>query len=114
MVYTFTANGAIGQLAVVKITGELTVAPATAGTDLIVGTAIQSVKDGENVPIQILGEVFHGYASGAITAGDKLVPTTDGDVIKNTTSATPYNFIAITTAADGEEVQMLAISGTVA
>ena len=109
--YAFTADGAITQGSIVKITGDLKVAVATAGTDNIIGTAIQGADDGETLPVQLLDGVAHGYAGATINAGDKLTVTTGGDVIPETTPGNPYFFIALTSAALDEEVQMFPIVG---
>jgi predicted transcriptional regulator len=114
MVYTFEATTDIEQLAVVKITGELQVATATADTDPVIGIALEGVKAGHNVPVQLLDGVLHGYAGATITAGDVLTPTAEGEVIPATTSGQHYWFIAITNANTDEEVQMFPRFGTVA
>jgi len=113
MIYTFTASEDLEQLNVVKLTGELSVGKATENTDTIIGVVLQSVKSGENVPVQLINEVLHGYAGATITAGDKLTVDTHGNVIPETTSGNPYFFVAITDAAIDEEVQFIPVKGTV-
>ena len=115
MTYTFTAGGTITQGAVVKLTGDFTVEVATAGTDKVVGVALQGADTGENLPVELNGALLRAYAGGVITAGDPLNPTTAGDVIKEVTASTDYMFIALEgAAASGDEVRILTQRGTTA
>ena len=113
MIYTFTASADIEQLNVVKLTGALEVAPATAGSDTIIGVALQSASNGENVPVKLIAEILHGYAGASVSAGDKLSVDANGNVVPETTAGNPFDFIAITDASTNEEVEMLPIKGTV-
>lgn len=79
------ADGAITARQAVKVSGQsaglLTVAQATAATDLFFGFALETVATGKTVRIAISG-TCEAIAAGAITAGthNLLSVTSDGEV----------------------------------
>lgn len=76
---TRTASADItgGQLVVVS--GNDTVAPSAADSAAWVGVAAQSVKSGEKVTVTT-GGVHELGATGAVAAGDAVIPATGGTV----------------------------------
>ena len=79
------ADGAITIRQAVKVSGQsggiLTVAQATAATDLFHGIALETVATGKTVRIAIAGKC-EAIAAGVITAGthDLLSVTADGEL----------------------------------
>jgi hypothetical protein len=79
------ADGAITARHALKVTGQsggvLTVAQATAATDLFFGFARETVATGKTLRVAISG-VCEAVANGAITAGthNLLSVTSDGEV----------------------------------
>ncbi len=94
-----------GQLVVVSGTG--TVAPSSVATHAWVGVAAQDVPSGQKVTIH-KGGVQELTATGAITAGDRVIPATAGTVAA-LGAGTDYSQVvgvALTTAANGAKVQV--------
>jgi len=82
---TCIADGAITNRHALKVTGQsgglLTVAQATAATDLFFGFARETVATGKTLRVAISG-VCEAIANGVITAGthSKLSVTSDGEL----------------------------------
>jgi hypothetical protein len=82
---TCIADGAITNRHALKVTGQsgglLTVAQATAATDLFLGFARETVATGKTLRVAISG-VCEAIANGVITAGthNLLSVTSDGEV----------------------------------
>ena len=72
-----TASAAIVKGQLVKISGDMTVAPATAGADAVIGVAMFDCESGGEVVVETEGLVYL-TAGGAITAGAYVGATTGG------------------------------------
>lgn len=86
---------------VVVISGDMTVAPSTEASAMVLGVAMFDAKEGDPVSVETEG-LFRLTASGAITAGDKVASAADGAVAKATDANTVG--IAINSASNGGEV----------
>jgi len=113
MTYTFTADAAITQGAIVKLTGDFTVDTATAATDKAIGVAEIGANAGDTLSIKLFGDIIRGYAGGTIAAGDNVVPTTAGDVVK-AASGDVSRLLALEPASTGDELRMMVETTTAA
>ena len=96
-----------GQL--LAVSGSGTVAPTTAATAAWVAVAGTAGAIGDNIPTHN-GGVQRLKATGAVTAGDILVPAANGTVATNAAPGAGQQVgVALTTAATGAlvEVQMV-------
>jgi len=101
-----TASAAItgGQLCAVS--GSGTVAPTGAAGATWLGVAAFDVANGERVTLH-KGGVQRLTASGAITAGDIVVPAAAGSVASNAAPGAGQQVgVALTTAANGASVEV--------
>ncbi|WP_130011997.1 capsid cement protein [Serinicoccus sediminis] len=102
--YQASADVTGGQL--VAVSGDGTVAPAAAASTKWVGTAGFDAKAGESVTVY-KGGVQRATASGAITAGDMVTSAASGRVATNATPGAGQQVaVAVSTAADGETVEL--------
>ena len=72
-----TASAAIVKGQLVKISGDMTVAPTAAATDPVIGVAMFDYKSGDEVVVETEGLVYL-TAGGIITAGAYVGATTGG------------------------------------
>lgn len=103
---TLTASADItgGQLVIVS--GANTVAPASAAASNWLGVARQDAKNGERVVVT-RGGVQSLTASGAITAGARVIPAANGRVVTIGAGNEDHAVgIALTTAADAAKVRV--------
>lgn len=108
LVTTKVADSEIKPARFVKVTST-GVAPATAGTDVIVGVmnANQPVKTGQATPVTLLGTAIV-EASAAIAAGDYVTATTDGKAVTTTTAGDTVRGVALEAAsADGDRIEVM-------
>jgi len=104
---TLKASAEITGGQVVAVTGSGTVGPAGAASATWVGVAANDAAVNDNVTVYS-GGVQHAAASGAITAGDLVVTAASGAVAKagDTPADGTILGIALTTAADGDDVRV--------
>lgn len=76
---TFTAGAAITGGQLLYVSGNRTASPTTASTPAWVGTAAFDAASGEKVTV-LKGGVQRVVASGAIAAGDRVIPAAAGKV----------------------------------
>lgn len=101
---TFSAATVKG--AAVKVTGEKTVAPTAAATDVSVGVSHFAVAAGQRGTFNLKGDVIPMVASGAIAAGAQVEVAAAGRVATKGTGAT---FGVAWTAAAGAGSELLVI-----
>ncbi|MEU7170321.1 capsid cement protein [Micromonospora tulbaghiae] len=82
------------------VSGNGTVAHATADSNAVVGTAAHDAASGANVTYHGRGQVHVSTAAGAITAAARLNSAANGTVASATAGVGNIG-IALTTAADG-------------
>lgn len=100
---TYTAVSDVSGGQIVALSGPRSVTPASNGAAEVVGLAAFDTKAGERVTVHS-GGVQRPVASGAITAGDQVQAAIDGKASTGTTN--PIG-LALTTAADGDQVEVL-------
>ena len=98
---TLTAGADITGGQLLYVSGVNTVAPTTASTASWFGVARQDTKSGDKVVV-CRGGVQKPVASGAITAGDRVIPGAAGTVVSSTAANSVGT--ALTTAANGATV----------
>lgn len=104
-----TASAAIEKGQLVKISGDMTVAPATALTDAVIGVAMFDYKSGDEVVVETEGLVYL-TAGGTITAGDYVGPAANGKCAKCANATDRHVGIAISSAvADGACIVKLSL-----
>lgn len=94
---SYAASAVVTGGRLCMVSGAKTVAHASANTDKWVGTAAQDTPIGQPVNMW-RGGVQQLVASGAVAAGDRVGPATDGKVAS---AATVKCGTALTAAADG-------------
>lgn len=99
---TFTATAPVTGGRLVEITGDRSVAHATADSAKVAGIAAFDAATGELVTVHS-GGVQRPIADGAIAAGDRVAAAADGKVATGTTNTIG---LALAEAADGETVQV--------
>ena len=77
---TLTAGAAITGKQLLYVSGVNTVSPTTASTPAWIGVARQDTASGEKVVI-VRGGVQELISSGAIAAGDRVIPGAAGAVV---------------------------------
>lgn len=103
---TRKASAAITGGQLVAVTGDGTVGPTSAATAAFFGVAGHDAANGDDVTIH-KGGVQRLVASGAIDDGDIVVAAAAGKVANNDTPGAGQQVgIALTTAADGETVEV--------
>jgi len=95
---TLTASGPITGGQLVAVSGVNTAAPTGGSVPNWLGVARQDAATGDKVVI-VRGGVQKLVASGAVTAGDRVIPATAGKVATSTAANTVGT--ALTTAVDG-------------
>ena len=104
-----TASAAIEKGQLLKISGDMTVAPATAGADAVIGVAMFDYKSGDEVVVETEGLVYL-TAGGTVTAGDYVGATTGGKCAKCANTTDRHVGIAISSAvADGACIVKLSL-----
>jgi Uncharacterized conserved protein (DUF2190) len=96
IVATTSATVTRGQL--LKVTGDGTVGPTTAITDIPIGVATHDAASGANVTMWPLVQPFELVASAAVTAGQVVEPSTVAGQVKVATTGTRLG-VALTTFA---------------
>lgn len=103
---TRVASAAVTGGQLVAVSGDGSVAPTAGATAAFFGIAGFDAAVGDNVAIH-KGGVQRPLASGAIAAGDIVVAAAAGRVATNAAPAAGQQVgIALTTAADGEPVEI--------
>jgi len=98
------ANGAITKGKLLMVTGDLEVAHATVGSNALIGVAMFDTEDTKPVAVECRG-LCKLTASGAITAGDRIVAGADGDVASyDVGSPSQIVGIALSSATIGADV----------
>ncbi|MEM0095908.1 MAG: DUF2190 family protein [Candidatus Bathyarchaeia archaeon] len=77
-VVAFTAGANITKGQIVKVTGNMTVQPATAATDAVIGVAVSNANSGGSVSVLMGCPVVWVTAGGTISAGAAVGATTNG------------------------------------
>lgn len=104
-----TASAAIEKGQLVKISGDMTVAPTAAATDAVIGVAMFDYKSGDEVVVETEGLVYL-TAGGTITAGDYVGPAANGKCAKCANATDRHVGIAISSAvADGACIVKLSL-----
>ncbi len=97
---TGVTSGAVTGGRQLMVSGNGTVAHATADSNAVVGTAAFDAASGQNVTFHGRGQVHVSTATGAITAAARLNSAANGTVASATAGVANIG-IAMTTAADG-------------
>lgn len=103
--FTLQASATITGGQLLAISGSETVAPTGSGTAIGLGVAARDAASGDKVLVRC-GGVQRIVASGAVTAGDLLIPAAAGKV-STQAPGTASNYVvgrALNTVADGGTV----------
>jgi len=108
-----TSSADISPYRMVKVSGIMTGAAATAGTDVVIGVTDGSVSTYNGTYNAPSGSVINFQqgpcvqieAGGAISAGGSIMPTTGGKGLAATGTGKYGSYVALqTAAADGEVI----------
>lgn len=105
---TATTSATVTGKQLLAVSGNGTVAPAGAASNAVVGVAAHDAASGSRLSYFPRGKVHVSTASGAITAGARLDAGAAGTVASATAAVTNVG-IALTTAADGADVEWMEI-----
>lgn len=98
---TLTASADITGGQLVEVSGVNSVQASSAASAKWLGTARQDTKSGEKVVV-VRGGVHPLKASGAITAGDRVIPASTGRVVTIGAGNAAHSVgTALSTAVDG-------------
>ena len=101
-IVTFTAGAAITKGQPVYISGNMTVSPATARTNKVIGVAVTNASSGSKVSVLMGCPIVYMTAGAAISAGahvvagagSKVVPADVADQSVNEGGTATYTFSA--------------------
>jgi hypothetical protein len=102
---SFTADAAIAQYVVVKVTST-GVDVATANSDAIIGVAQNIAAIGEQVTVRLFG-TSKCLAGGTVAAGNTVTATTAGKVIADSTDTHGVVGRALEAAVSGDTFEVL-------
>ncbi|MFY1595482.1 capsid cement protein [Micromonospora sp. WMMD737] len=105
---TATASAAVTGGRLLAVSGNGTVQTAGAGSAAVVGVAAHDAASGSRVSYFPRGKIHVSPASGAITAAARVDSGAGGTVASGTAGVNNIG-IALTTAADGVDVEWMEI-----
>lgn len=106
-IVSFTASGSISRGQVVKVTGPMTVAVATAGTDISIGVAVTSASSGQKVSVLMNCPIVWLTASGTVNAGNLLKAASGGAVQSGAVGTLGYAIgIALDSVSSGNVLRV--------
>jgi predicted RecA/RadA family phage recombinase len=106
----FTAGADITKGQLVKITGAMTVSPATGATDAVIGVAVTSAKAGGKVTVAMGCPVVYVTAGGAVAVGSVVCSDAQGRTVATTTSGDRVLGIALEPASAAGDVILVAVN----
>jgi hypothetical protein len=106
----FTAGADITKGQLVKVSGAMTVSPATGATDAVIGVAVTSAKEGGKVTVAMGCPVVYVTAGGAVTVGDVVCSNKEGKAVTTTTAGDRALGIALEAAEEDGDVILVAVN----
>lgn len=112
----FKAGGAIVKGHAVKLSADDTVEECTANTDLAIGIAMNDVSSdqataGADVEVALPGGGYKAVLGENVTRGLRLVPHTDGTLVKANTAGDTVIALAMASGSSGELIPVEVIHG---
>ena len=109
-IVTFTAGAAVTKGQLVKVTGSMTVGPAAATTDAVIGVAVGSASSGSKVPVIMGCPIVYVTAGGAVSAGAVVTSDASARAVASTTAGDRILGIALESASATGDVILVAIN----
>jgi len=109
-IVTFNAGAAITKGQLVKVTGAMTVQPAAAATDAVIGVAVSSASSGSKVPVIIGCPIVYVTAGGAISAGAAVGSDSSARAVAVATAGNRALGIALEAASAAGDVILVAVN----
>jgi len=109
-IVTFTAGAAITKGQLVKVTGPMTVSPAAAATDAVIGVAVSSATSGSKVAVIIGCPIVYVTAGGAVSAGAVVGSDASARAVAVTTAGNRALGYALESASAAGDVILVAVN----
>jgi len=109
-IVTFTAGAAITKGQLVKVTGPMTVSPAAAAGDAVIGVAVSSAASGAKVPVVVGCPIVYVTAGGAVSAGAVVGSDAQGRAVAVTLAGNRALGIALEAASAAGDVILVAVN----
>lgn len=109
-IVNFTAGANITKGQVVKITDSMTVQPASAATDAVIGIAAASASSGQKVPVVVGCPIVYATSGGAISVGAAVGAGTGGNVVSVATAGNKAVGFALEAATAAGQVILVALN----
>jgi hypothetical protein len=109
-IVTFTAGAAVTKGQLVKVTGSMTVGPAAATTDAVIGVAVGSASAGSKVSVIMGCPIVYVTAGGAVSAGAVVTSDASARAVASTTAGDRILGIALESASATGDVILVAIN----
>jgi hypothetical protein len=108
-IVAFTAGAAITKGQLVKVTGNMTVSPAAAATDAVIGVAITNAAANSKVSVIVGCPIVYVTAGGAISAGAVVTSDASARAVASTTAGDRILGIALEAASAAGDVILVAV-----
>jgi hypothetical protein len=109
-IVTFTAGATITKGQLVKVSGAMTVSPAAAATDAVIGVAVTNSTSTGKVSVIVGCPIVYVTAGGAISAGAAVGSDANGNAIAVSTAGNRALGIALEAASAAGAVIRIAVN----
>ncbi|MEM1551323.1 MAG: DUF2190 family protein [Candidatus Bathyarchaeia archaeon] len=109
-IVSFTAGANITKGQLVKVTGAMTVSPAAAATDPVIGVAVTSASQGSQVSVLVGCPIVWVTAGGAISAGAAVGSDASARAVAVTTAGNRALGYALEAASAAGEIIRVAVN----
>jgi hypothetical protein len=109
-IVTFTAGATITKGQLVKVSGAMTVSPAAAATDAVIGVAVTNSTSTGKVSVIVGCPIVYVTAGGAISAGAVVGSDASGNAVAVSTAGNRALGIALEAASAAVAVIRIAVN----
>jgi hypothetical protein len=109
-IVAFTAGAAITKGQLVKVSGAMTVSPAAAATDAVIGVAVTNASSGSKVSVIVGCPIVYVTAGGAVSAGAAVGSDSSARAVAVTTAGNRALGIALEAASAAGDVILVAVN----
>jgi len=109
-IVTFTAGATITKGQLVKVSGAMTVSPAAAATDAVIGVAVTNSTSTGKVSVIVGCPIVYVTAGGAVSAGAAVGSDSSARAVAVTTAGNRALGIALEAASAAGDVILVAVN----
>jgi hypothetical protein len=106
----FTAGAAITKGQLVKVSGAMTVSPAAAATDAVIGVAVTNASSGSKVSVIVGCPIVYVTAGGAVSAGAAVGSDSSARAITVNTAGNRALGYALEAASAAGDIILVAVN----